>query len=139
MSMDTTYIVITWPEIQELQDVNGFNENAYLINDEQGLTDFGSSAYFVNKEWYNKIINSMDTDKLYLLTTLIEYSDSVSDGHSLYSTLAKAKEAMAQEIAECQENFSGHGELIIDLPRCKEWRNADGLGYTVTIEEVVPQ
>ena len=46
-----TYIIITWPESQELMDLPGFRENSYLINDDKGITDFGSSAYFVRKGW----------------------------------------------------------------------------------------
>jgi hypothetical protein len=45
------YIVVGWPDIQYLFDKEGFKENSYLINDEQGLEDFGSSAYFVNVDW----------------------------------------------------------------------------------------
>ena len=50
----TTYTVITWPEVQLLLDLEGFKEHSYLINDEQGLNDFGSSAYFVETEWLLK-------------------------------------------------------------------------------------
>lgn len=49
------YIVIQWPEIQEYMDLKGFRDNSYLINDEKGMDDFGSSAYFVNKEWLESI------------------------------------------------------------------------------------
>jgi hypothetical protein len=52
----TEYYVIKYPESQELQDLKGFDDNAFLINDEKGLEMFGSSAYFVNKEWYNEQI-----------------------------------------------------------------------------------
>jgi hypothetical protein len=45
------YVVITWPESQELCEKKGFEENCYLIADEQGLNEFGSGAYFVNEEW----------------------------------------------------------------------------------------
>lgn len=45
------YVVITWPESQELCEKKGFEENCYLIADEQGLDEFGSGAYFVNEEW----------------------------------------------------------------------------------------
>lgn len=37
-----------------LFEIDGFRENSYLINDDHGLDDFGSSAYFVNKEWYDQ-------------------------------------------------------------------------------------
>ena len=47
----SNYIVIGWPDIQYLFNEEGFEENSYLVNDEQGLEDFGSSAYFVNVDW----------------------------------------------------------------------------------------
>lgn len=50
--MGNDYIVVTWPDVQELMEVEGFRKNSYLINDEKGMDDFGSSAYFVDKEWY---------------------------------------------------------------------------------------
>lgn len=53
-----TYVVICWPEIQYLFSEKGFEENSYLINDEKGFEDFGSSAYFVNKEWLDNLYDS---------------------------------------------------------------------------------
>lgn len=50
----TTYTVVTWPEVQLLMDLKGFREHSYLINDDRGLDDFGSSAYFVETEWLSK-------------------------------------------------------------------------------------
>ena len=72
----------------------------------------------------------------FLVTTLIESDDCVSDSHQLYSSLEAAQKAMEHELLEAQENFSDHGERIIDLPSCVEWRNEDGYGYTVGIEEL---
>lgn len=46
------YIVLLFDEAQSLQDKEGFDSNSYLIEDEKGLKDFGSGAYFVSKEWY---------------------------------------------------------------------------------------
>lgn len=51
------YIVVTYPESQSLQDIEGFDDNAYLITDEKGLEDFGSCSYFVKKDWYNSVKN----------------------------------------------------------------------------------
>ena len=48
------YVVIQWPDVQYLMDKEGFEENSYLVNDDRGIEDFGSSAYFVNEEWYCK-------------------------------------------------------------------------------------
>ena len=53
--MDTKYIVVGWPEIQHLMEHEDFHANSYLVNDEQGFEDFGSSAYFVNEDWYKKV------------------------------------------------------------------------------------
>lgn len=77
--------------------------------------------------------------KFYLLATLIEMQDCVSDGHALYRSLDDAMKAFEKEIAECQENFNErYGSALIDLPRCREWRKEDGYGYTVTVEEIIP-
>lgn len=48
------YEIIGWPEIQELMDKEGFDENATLIepNDEMGI---GSSTYLVDKEWLESL------------------------------------------------------------------------------------
>ena len=49
--MPEKFIVVTWPESQNLMDLEGFEENCHLINDESGLAQYGSSAYFVNEDW----------------------------------------------------------------------------------------
>ena len=49
------YVVFQWPESQELMAMPEFEEHCYLISDDKGLDDFGPSAYFVEKEWLNKI------------------------------------------------------------------------------------
>ena len=49
------YVVVGWPEIQVLMDEEGFDDNSYLVADEKGLDDFGSSAYFVSCDWLREI------------------------------------------------------------------------------------
>ncbi len=51
--MEGLFVVIEFPEIQKYMDMDGFEENSYLVSDEKGLEDFGSSAYFVSLEWIN--------------------------------------------------------------------------------------
>lgn len=46
-----TFEVVCWPEIQYLFNIDGFEDNAYLINDEKGMEEFGSSAFFIRSEW----------------------------------------------------------------------------------------
>ena len=47
------YIVIEFPEIQEVQQLPGFKEHCCLINDDAFVDMYGSSAYFVDEDWYN--------------------------------------------------------------------------------------
>ena len=49
------YIIIQWPEIQDLMDKEGFRENACLANDDYFQQEYGSSAYFVNVDWLSKV------------------------------------------------------------------------------------
>ena len=52
MTMDKdTFEVVCWPESQTLMDIDGFDENAYLVNDDKGLLEFGSAAYLVKRRW----------------------------------------------------------------------------------------
>ncbi len=48
------YEIIGWPDIQDIMDKEGFDENATLIepNDFMGI---GSSTYLVNKEWLESL------------------------------------------------------------------------------------
>lgn len=48
------YEIVGWPEIQFIMDLDGFDDNATLIeeNDSMGI---GSSTYLVSKEWLNSI------------------------------------------------------------------------------------
>lgn len=48
------YIIIQWPDSQYLFDIDNWQEHCYLINDDNGLNEFGSSAYFVEEDWYNR-------------------------------------------------------------------------------------
>lgn len=52
--MTGDYVVISWPESQELMEAEGFDDNSYLVMDSNGLEDFGPSAYFVDVDWLNE-------------------------------------------------------------------------------------
>lgn len=49
------YTVVQWPDVQELMDKSGFRENSYLVSDDKGLDDFGSSSYFVSVDWLDEL------------------------------------------------------------------------------------
>jgi len=48
------YEIIGWPEIQAFMDLDGFGENATLIepNDSMGID---SSTYLVDKDWLKSL------------------------------------------------------------------------------------
>ena len=79
----------------------------------------------------------MEKNAVYLVYTLIEQSDCVSDCHTLYATLERAKATMDREIEEAMENFN-KGEVLHDLERLYEFRTEDGYGFTVGIDEMMP-
>jgi hypothetical protein len=51
LAYNDAYIIVQWPEIQHLMEIEGFRNNSYLVNDLEGIDKFGSSAYFVNINW----------------------------------------------------------------------------------------
>ncbi|WP_346709238.1 hypothetical protein [Phocaeicola salanitronis] len=79
----------------------------------------------------------MERNSVFLVYTLIEQSESVSDCHVLYATLERAKDAMDREIEEARENFD-KGKVLHDLERLYEFRTEDGYGFTVGIDEMKP-
>ena len=56
--------IVTWPDSQDLMEVKGFYDNAYLINDEEGLEKYGSSAYVVDKYWLTSTLGTTYEDTL---------------------------------------------------------------------------
>ena len=49
------FVVIQWPEVQDLMTKEGFHHNSHLGTDQRFLNKYGSSAYFVNKQWLSKV------------------------------------------------------------------------------------
>jgi len=45
------YIIVTWPESQDFIG----RKNCHLINDDEGYVKYGSSAYFVREDVYEKV------------------------------------------------------------------------------------
>lgn len=48
---ENTFTVIPFPDIQDYQDLDGFDENSTLINDGPLMEEYGSSAYMVRCNW----------------------------------------------------------------------------------------
>lgn len=80
------YIVLLCDEAQSLQDKEGFDSNSYLIEDEKGLKDFSSGAYFVNKNWYEKNMPRTKESYLKLIDDLFDDADLSSPIQRLVAT-----------------------------------------------------
>ena len=49
------FVVVQWPEVQELMVKEDFYNNASLAVSAWAMEEYGSSAYFVNKQWLSKV------------------------------------------------------------------------------------
>lgn len=129
------YEIIQWPEIQALMEKEGFQDNAYLINDEQGISEYGSSAYFVNKEWLDKATDA-PKQKVYIVSTLTESQDDApSDYHRVFANYFDAVHYKNGEVEECMCGKDiNDGEIINDFQTLYEWRS-DTEAVTICIEE----
>ena len=56
------YQLIEFPEIQKFQELEGFEANSCLANDQKflNINDVSDSAYFVNVEWMMKSLAKQD-------------------------------------------------------------------------------
>ena len=48
------YEIIGWPDIQDIMDEEGFEENSALIDENENI-GIGSSTYLVDKGWLKSI------------------------------------------------------------------------------------
>ena len=47
IKMEDLFTVVTWPESQELLEIEGFEENSILINDGPLYDQYGDATYLV--------------------------------------------------------------------------------------------
>ncbi len=90
--MNNTYKVVEFPEIQNYQEESWFNSEAILINSEEGLEMFGSSAYMIPIERLNR-------NKLYKFRS----GDEAVHGIVWASTIEKAIELINIELKYSNE------------------------------------
>lgn len=77
----------------------------------------------------------MANDTIYLVYILIEINENTSVKHTTYRNLEDAQKQMADEIKDCRQNFHS-GKAITDMERLYEFRDNDGYGFTVGIDEL---
>lgn len=101
------YEVVTWPEVQELMTIDGFRENSYLVNDEKGIEDFGSSAYFVSVDWLEELYNTVTmTEERY------QYLNSLSMEDYEKST------TVSEQLAFCEYQRKHHPDEMLYYQTC---------------------
>lgn len=49
------YVLIEWPEVQELMSYDDFDCHVHLVNDEGWIDQYGPSSYFVEEDWLKKL------------------------------------------------------------------------------------
>ena len=99
-----TYEVVTWPDVQELMGLCGFEENSYLINDDKGIEDFGSSAYFVRTDWLEEL-NDMTEERYQYLNSL-----SMED--------YEKNTTVSEQLAFCEYQQKHHPDEILYYQTC---------------------
>ena len=76
-------IVVSYPQNQVLENKEGFLENVELINSDKGIELYGGSAYLVNEDWYNDVLNGNVVDREYtdeeMLSLEINYTFPIED------------------------------------------------------------
>jgi hypothetical protein len=78
------YVVVTWPESQNLFDIPGFEENSYLVNDDRGMEDFGGSAYFVDEEWLDSIEDGGENPDSFVSSVITDCLHTMDDGEDYH-------------------------------------------------------
>lgn len=69
--------VVCWPDSQALMGRNGFHSHSRLINGEEGLTKYGSSAYLVESKWLNDTTTRYPQDPAGVL--VIAYDEELKE------------------------------------------------------------
>ena len=97
------YTIVSWPEVQELMDKPGFEENASLVVNEQLLDIHGSSAYFVKEAWLIEIeLEKEEEDEEKEFNFYIDQKVSVFV-RSYFDIFAKTREEAVKEAIEAIE------------------------------------
>ena len=52
---DDLFVAISWPQTQDLQELDGFYENATLINEGPLYDIYGPLSFMVRKSWLDSL------------------------------------------------------------------------------------
>ena len=54
-----SYILISRSEAEKVKDKAGFGQNAHPVLDKEGVKKYGEGAFFVEEEWYKKVLPAL--------------------------------------------------------------------------------
>lgn len=139
------FVPVCWPEIQDLMHMHGFEQNAFLINDEKGMERFGSSAYFVSAEW----LADMNCDDVgiddWLWNACEQMADDMNEEQRVYDE--ESGEASKPNYVFLETNANGFYvnkekrvvEFSFTVMNEKSWREVpfeDMEEYGISVEEL---
>lgn len=104
-----TYVIITWPEVQELMDKEGFSENSSLITDNVMITKYNSNAYFVNKDWLD---NLEEEKEEFEFTILKEYTIWEKEYYTVEAANIEEARIIAEKQAKTDDYYSWNYETL---------------------------
>lgn len=111
--MNDTFIVVTWPEVQELFELEGWQENSLLINDMSIYSQYGSSSYMVRESWLRKQEGAPSIE------------ETISNLKSVIQQMEKdvkyEKEACKEKVREIKDAYSDCYHEYAKIPRWIRW------------------
>lgn len=96
------YIIVEWPDVQELMDKPGFEQNSSLLTFGHLLEEYGSSTYFVNEDWIDNLDDEIQDFSFKRLKKYTIYQEEQ------FYVEAKSKEEAIKEVLEDPENYDNH-------------------------------
>ena len=107
--MNDTFIVVTWPEVQELFELEGWRENSLLINDMPIYSQYGSSSYMVRESWLRKQEGKPSIE------------ETISNLESVIQQMEKdvkhEKETYKKQVKEAKDAYSDCYHKYAKIPR----------------------
>lgn len=111
--MNDTFIVVTWPEVQELFELEGWRENSLPINDMPIYSQYGSSSYMVRESWLRKQEGKPSIE------------ETISNLESVIQQMEKdvkyEKETCKKQVKEAKDAYSDCYHKYAKIPRWIRW------------------
>lgn len=107
--MNDTFIVVTWPDVQGLFELEGWQENSLLINDMPLYSQYGSSSYMVRESWLRK-----QEGKLPIEETITNLESVIQQ---MEKDVKHEKEACKKQVKEAKDAYYDFYHKYAKIPR----------------------